>query len=118
MDILDKEKRKKDRIPASLVPCCGECNSALGARQLWTVFDRLMYLESYYDAYFKRQKMLWSDDEINELGPSLREAVRHRQDKLDRYRDKIRAIQLRQLKPETYPDYCDDDSIDDEEYKP
>jgi hypothetical protein len=118
MDILNKEKRKKEKIPATLVPCCAECNSALGARQLWTVFDRLMYLESYYDAYFKRQKMLWTEEEINELGPSLRESVRHRQDKLDRYRDKIRAVQVRQLKPETYPEYHDDDLIDDEEYAP
>jgi hypothetical protein len=118
MEVLNKEKRKKEQIPAVLVPCCRECNSALGSRQLWTVFDRLMYLESYYDAYFKRQKMLWSEEEIEELGYSLRESVRHRQDKLDRYRDKIRAIQVRQLKPETYPDYYDDDLIDDEEYKP
>lgn len=118
MDILDKAKRKKERIPAALVPCCSECNGALGSRQLWTVFDRLMYLESYYDAYFKKQAMMWTEEEINDLGPSLRESVRHRQDKLERYRDKIRAIQLRQLKPETYPDYCDDESIDDEEYKP
>ena len=118
MDILNKEKRKKERIPAVLVPCCSECNSALGSRQLWTVFDRLMYLESYYDAYFKKQRMMWTEEEINELGPSLRESVRHRQDKLERYRDKIRAVQVRQLKPETYPEFFDDDLIDEEEYTP
>lgn len=118
MDILTPEKRKKEKIPAALVPCCAECNQALDARRLWTVFDRLMYLESHYDAYFKRQSMMWTEEEINELGPSLRESVRHRQDKLGRYRDKIRAIQVRQLKPETYPDYCDDSKIDDEEYLP
>ncbi len=118
MEILDVKKRKKERIPAALVPCCSECNSALGARKLWTVFDRLLYLESFYDAFFKRQKMMWTEEEIDELGPSLRESVRHRQDKLERYRDKIRAIQVRQFKPETYPEFCDDDLIDDEEYKP
>ena len=118
MDILDKKKRQKERIPAALVPCCRECNGALGARQLWTVFDRLLYLESYYDAFFKKQCMMWTEEEINELGPSLRESVRHRQDKLERYRDKIRAIQVRQLKPETYPDFCEDELIDEEEYKP
>lgn len=116
MEVLNKEKRKKDNIPAALVPCCMECNGALGGRQLWTVFDRLLYLESYFDAFFKKQKALWTDEEINELGYSLRESVRHRQDKLDRYRDKIRAIQIRQMKPETFPSFVDDDGIDDEEY--
>ena len=113
METLDREKRKKDRIPAALVPCCSECNNALGDRQLWTVFDRLLYLETYYDAYFKKQKSMWSEDEIEELGPSLKEAVRHRQEKLNRYIDKIRAIQVRQLKPETYPIWVDDDEINE-----
>jgi hypothetical protein len=115
MEVLNKEKRKKDKIPATLVPCCRECNSALGDRQLWTVFDRLLYLETYYDAYFKRQKAMWSEEEIEELGPSLRESVRHRQEKLNRYIDKIRAVQVRQLKPETYPTWVDDEEIEDEE---
>jgi uncharacterized protein Usg len=114
MEILNKEKRKKDKIPATLVPCCKECNSSLGDRQLWTVFDRLLYLETYYDAFFKKQKAMWTEEEIAELGPSLRESVRHRQEKLERYLHKIRAIQLRQLKPETYPVWVDDEQIEDE----
>jgi len=118
MDVIGPEKIKKDRIPRALVPCCTECNSALGNRQLMTVFDRLLYLESYYEAFFKQQKAMWSDEEIDELGPSLREFVRHKQDKLDRYIDKIRAIQLRQLKPETYPVYAPANEIGDYELNP
>ena len=113
MEVLDRDKIKKDRIPRALVPCCTECNTALGDRQLINVFDRLLYLESYYDAFFKQQRAMWSDEEIDELGYSLREFVRHKQDRLDRYVDKIRAIQVRQLKPETYPVYEDDEDIDD-----
>lgn len=113
MDLLTKEKIEKDRIPRSLVPCCIECNSALGSRNLFSVMDRLLFLESYYEAFFKQQKALWTDEEIEELGPSLRESVRHRQDKLNRYIDKIRAIQLRQIKTETHPTYEPDENIED-----
>ena len=113
MDVLSKEKIKKDRIPRALVPCCNECNGALGDRQLLSVMDRLLYLESYYDAYLKRCRALWTDEEIDELGSSLKEYVRHRQDKLHRYVDKIRHLQLRQIKTETFPVYETDETIEE-----
>jgi hypothetical protein len=117
MPNLPYEKRKKNRLPASLLSCCAECNSALGSRQLITAEDRLLFLESYYDAKLKKKKALWSDDEINELGYSLKEYVRHEQDKLRRYIDKIRHIQSRYIRTETHPVWCDDSEISDEEYK-
>lgn len=112
MDIYTQETRKKKRIPATLVPCCSECNSALSNRNLPTVMDRLMYLESYYEAYFKKQKAQWTEEEIEELGSSLREYVRHKQDKLNVYKDKIRAIQLRSIKDETHPIWVPDEEIE------
>lgn len=114
MAVYTVEKRKKDKIPASLLTCCRECNNALGNKNLPTAMDRLLYLESYYEAYFKKQKALWSEEEIEELGPSLRESVRHRQDKLNRYIDKIRSIQLRSLRVESHPTWVEDDEIEDE----
>jgi hypothetical protein len=103
IDTMPYEERKRFGIPAALVPCCKECNSALGDRVLVTIEDRLLYLESYYDKFFNKQKAMWTDDEIKELGSSLQNMVRSRQEKLQRFVHKIRAIQLRQIKVETHP---------------
>lgn len=103
IDMLSYAKRKESHIPAVLLPCCTECNSALGGRVLTNVEDRLLYLESYYDKYFKKQQAMWSEEEINELGSSLQNSVRARQERLQRYVHKIRAVQLRQIRVETHP---------------
>jgi hypothetical protein len=116
IDSLDQDKLKKDRIPKCLIPSCNECNSRLGDKPLITVMERLLYLESYYEAFFKKQKAKWTDEEINELGGSLREYVRHHQDKLNLYLDKIRNIQLRMLRDETHPRYIEKSRIDNEEW--
>lgn len=105
MDVYTYEERKKAEIPAVLLSCCSECNSALGSRLLPTAHERLLYLESHYEAYFKKQKSMWSDDEIEELGESLQNSVKARQEKLNRYIDKIRAIQMRQIRVETHPTF-------------
>ena len=117
MDHLPYEKRKRDKIPASLLPCCLECNQALGSRRLVYVEERLLFLESYYDAKLKKKSAQWTDDEINELGYSLKEYVKHEQEKLRRYVDKIRNIQGRYIRTETHPVWCDDSEISDEEFK-
>ena len=100
---------KRNEIPYALLPCCYECNAALGGKSFLTVFERLIYLESYYDAYFKKQKGKWNDEELKEMGENLKRYIQHKQEKLDIYLQKIRAIQLRQLKPETYPVYSKED---------
>lgn len=105
IDVYTHEERKKSNIPAVLLSCCTECNSALGSRLLPTANERLLYLESYYEAFFKKQKAMWTDDEIDELGDSLKSSVRARQEKLNRYVDKIRAIQLRLIRVETHPTF-------------
>lgn len=105
IDVMPYKKRKQDRIPAVTVACCQECNSALSNRRLATVDDRLMFLESYYDAKFKQQNAMWTEEEINELGFSLQKSVRARQEKLQRYIHKIRAIQRRHIMVETHPTF-------------
>ena len=103
MDNLDYDYRKKHSIPCALLPCCMDCNAALGDRKLFTAMERLQYLESYYEAKLMKQRKLWSDDEIEELGGSLKDYVRARQEKISRFMYKIRAIQMRQIRPETFP---------------
>lgn len=103
IDAMPYEKRKQARIPAVTVACCSECNTALSNRRLVDVSERLAYLESFYDAKFKHQQAMWSEDEIQELGYSLQQSVRARQEKLQRYVHKIRAIQRRDVMEETHP---------------
>ncbi len=105
IDNMPYEKRKRDKIPAVTLACCSECNSALSSRRLQTVDDRLLFLESYYDAKFKKQNAMWSEEEIEELGPSLQQSVRARQEKLQRYIHKIRGIQRRHTMIETHPTF-------------
>ena len=105
IDSMPYQQRKRFGIPAATVPCCAECNSALSNRVLTTVEDRLLYLESYYDKHLTKQQSMWTEDEINELGPSLQNGVRARQEKLQRYVHKIRAIQMRQIRIETHPTF-------------
>lgn len=99
------DERKRFNIPAVLVPCCSECNTALGDRVLPLIQDRLDYLESYYDAFFKKQQAMWSEEEINNLGYTLQVGVRARQERLNRYIHKIRGIQRRSLFVETHPTF-------------
>lgn len=103
LETLPKGYMKKNSIPYSLLTCCFECNKALGDRNIIHVLDRLLYLESYYEALLKKQKSKWDEDELSEMGENMQKFIRHKQERLDIYVQKIRAIQLRQLKNETYP---------------
>lgn len=103
MDSMPYEQRKRARIPAVTLACCSECNNALSSRRLIVVDERLDFLESFYDAKFKKQSTMWSEDEIAELGPSLQSSVRARQEQLQRYIHKIRGIQRRARLIETHP---------------
>jgi hypothetical protein len=69
--------------------------------------DRLVFLESYYDVKLQKQRSLWTDDEIDELGRNLKDFVRARQEMSSRFMYKIRAIQSRQIRPETFPSFAE-----------
>jgi hypothetical protein len=114
MDNISYETRKKQKIPCVLLPCCIECNSKLGAKHLLTVDERLAHLELQYDKIFKKQKSMWTQEEIDELGFSLKGAVIERQNKLERYIDKIRAIHVRMILFDTHPKWTDDDEHEPE----
>ena len=74
---------------------------------MFTAMERLQYLESYYEAKLIKQRKLWSDDEIEELGGRLKDFVRARQEMASRFMYKIRAIQNRQIRPETFPSFAE-----------
>lgn len=59
------------------VPACLECNSALTDRPLWDIYSRKKFIRKYLARRYKkflRQKS-WSDEELSELGPTLRRIV-------------------------------------------
>ena len=108
MDSLSLGYIKKNKISCALLPCCTECNLKGGNKMHLTVMDRLLFLESTYEKHFKKMKSLWSADEIDELGPSLRSFVIAKQEKINRYIDKIRNIQKRMTRSDTFPEYLEE----------
>jgi len=59
------------------VPCCGQCNSILGAKYFKTLAERKAFLKVRLKQ--KNKKLLsmpdWTEEELSELGDRLREAV-------------------------------------------
>lgn len=65
------------RYPFLLVPACKECNSALGAKALWTVHARKEWIKRRLERKYKHYLAIpgWEDGEVRELGPSLSQEV-------------------------------------------
>ena len=72
-----KELGMSDRFPDVEVPCCGECNSLLGARALWTVGRRKRFIKTALSRRYRRFLRLpaWSNAELSRLGPSLQSST-------------------------------------------
>ena len=58
------------------VNACRECNSVLGAKALWTLSERKDYIKRYLKRTYGKDKFIeWSNEELDELGYSLRTLV-------------------------------------------
>jgi len=87
--------REKRRFSGDwLVPACRDCNSLIGDELIFNVPDRAAWVAAILRRKFRRllQSRQWSDDEIAELGTSLRSAVI-----LDREKRKETARRLEHL---------------------
>lgn len=104
VETYSKEFWKENQYPFATIPCCRDCNSALGNRRLFSVEDRLKFLESFYDAKFTKEYIPWSEAEIREMGPFFQKSIRARQEKARIFLDKVQAVQKRLIKPDTFPD--------------
>lgn len=62
------------------VPACGECNATLGAVGPESVEARFMHLHAAYIKKYNLNKAIpeWTDAEVDELGHSLRSAVKNK----------------------------------------
>lgn len=70
--------RKLDgRYPFIEVWCCRECNSLLGARAIWNVHRRKVYIKKALARRYRRILATppWSDAELAELGRGLQPTV-------------------------------------------
>lgn len=59
------------------VPACHECNTLLGSRLFVTIPTRAAYLLGAYERRYKKllSTPAWTDEELNDLGPSLRDSI-------------------------------------------
>ena len=63
------------QAPGYRVPSCKECNSWLGTKMLLSVDERRRYIAEKLRRKARAPRPDWSEDELDELGPSLRAAV-------------------------------------------
>jgi hypothetical protein len=61
------------RFPFQEVRACAECNSALGARPLWTVGSRRAYIKQWLRNRYARYLRIpdWTDSELAKLSPDM-----------------------------------------------
>lgn len=59
------------------IPCCKECNSALGERGGNTVGSRAEYMARWIRRRYRQELSMpdWSVDDLDELGKNLRSAI-------------------------------------------
>ena len=105
--------RKMEVGNKEAIPCCSECNTILGNRFLHTVSARATYLLKEYRKRYKRvlNTPHWEDDELEEMGESMRKSILARLDTKD-----ILNERLIHLKETAHADYtvqeCKDKFVD------
>ncbi len=73
---------EKENAPFLIVPCCEECNNALGAKKYFTLNQRKGFIASHLRNKYRklRESPQWTEDELFELDGRLEEHVRTLQD--------------------------------------
>jgi len=67
-----KGQLRKNHGPVTT--CCSQCNSILGARFFNTFWDRCLVINSFMEC--RATPILWSEQQINELGGSLKTYIK------------------------------------------
>lgn len=72
-----KPSQRQRHSIGETVDCCRECNSLLGAKAVFTVEERAHEIaERLTRRYSKELKApYWSEEELAELGPTLRDSI-------------------------------------------
>jgi hypothetical protein len=74
------------------LPCCGDCNFVSGSRIFWRITAKRRYIQDRLRERFKHLlgAPFWDDEELNELGPNLRQYVIAKDIHAERIRRRIR----------------------------
>lgn len=77
---IKRPKKSKSR-GGETVHCCRECNSFLGSKALFSIKERASEIAECLDHHYYKElnAPVWSDEEISELGPTLKRQVESRQ---------------------------------------
>ena len=71
-----KRKRRRLDLPGLKVPSCGDCNSRLTDRPIFTIVERKDFIAVELEKrWTRRRQVQWTEDDLAGLGPNLRRAV-------------------------------------------
>lgn len=77
--VCARTENKRKFAGQETVYSCSECNSTLGGKVFGDIIHRVQWLmECYYEKYkLNKGAVGWDDEELEELGPSLRQKIKH-----------------------------------------
>lgn len=78
-----------------LMAACLDCNQRLGDRPLFSLIERVRHIENSLLKKYENESSLWTDDEINEMGPEFRRTLKARRVKYQWLLQRIRHVQWR-----------------------
>ncbi len=77
LDLSKENVREHLKFGLRLVPSCRECNTLAGPQPFRSILEKRRYIQKRLrDKYLKMTRtIMWSRDEIDELGPNMRREV-------------------------------------------
>jgi hypothetical protein len=95
-NVYRKKGGRKNVSYKNTVPCCKECNVLLGDRLYFSIPSRAAYLLGTYERRYKKllKQPDWSEEEIEELGPSMRTSVIQSMKDKNEVRRQLEHLQL------------------------
>ena len=103
---------KRRGIPLVLVRSCVDCNKRLGDRPFFTTQERCAFLNDRLTAQFERDSLLWSEDEIAEMGHAMQLMIRAKMFEANSLIKRLRHLERMIIDDDVHP------SVISEEVKP
>ena len=92
-DYYDIREMKKRDVKLLLLPSCSDCNNYLGMKPLFSIPERLEYLDKRYSKLISQTEGLWSEAEIEELGPGLKSFIESNDQVIRIFANKLSNVQ-------------------------
>ena len=101
-DAKDQKWFKEKNIKFYKVSCCLDCNKKLGAKQLFTLFDRANYILNKLETSTNKV-VNWSQDEMQEMSAMFEKMIQAKQDRNKTLFERVRFCQELIVKPNDFP---------------